>query len=476
MADAATSAPDRIAEAPVGRTVLRLGLPLAIGMSSHALVNLVDLALVGRLGAQAAASAHIASVVNFVPMIVGNGVSVATLAILSQRLGAGDRAGAGAFGRRSMAFMWWFGALVSIATALPAAPCVDSIGTDGAVRADAIHYLVVSNLGCLPMFVLMQATALMRAVGETMVPLALLLFANALNLLLDVVLLFGWREVGIEPVGVAGAAYASVAARTVSAALAVWWLRRPRHPLGIRDAARDRAEPVARPLFEGAWPQAVQIGLRAALVWGLTAIVQRKVGTDGTAALAVTTRLDTLVLFAAIGFASAATTVAGRAVVRGDSRRARSAGVHAGVQALLFGGAIVLGFREFAEPVIRSFLPDAEPPVVAAGVMYLTIAAAAQPFAACALGAMGALHGAGRMLAPLLVDLVGFAGLAAALLLAARLELRAVYLVLVGGAVALALLHLVFVVVGRWPVGRSGPARGGPADGGSGAPSPSPGE
>jgi hypothetical protein len=45
--------------------------------------------------------------------------------------------------------------------------------------------------------------------------------------------------------------------------------------------------------------------------------------------------------------------------------------------------------------------------------------------------------------------------LAAALLLAARLELRAVYLVLVGGAVALASMHVVLVLLGRWPTART---------------------
>ena len=46
-------ADDRLLRAPVGAAVLRLGLPLAFGMASHALVNLVDLALVGQLGPDA---------------------------------------------------------------------------------------------------------------------------------------------------------------------------------------------------------------------------------------------------------------------------------------------------------------------------------------------------------------------------------------------------------------------------------------
>lgn len=440
---------DPLATAPVGRTVLRNGLPLALGMASHASINLVDLALVGRLGAGAAAAAHVASVVNFVPMIVGNAISIAAIGEISRRLGRGADDEARAFARRSLRFALALGLVVSLASALPAAPCVDSIGCEGAVRGDAIHYLVVSNLGCLPMFALMQTTAVMRAAGEVAAPLLLLLFANALNLGLDLVLMFGWPACSVPAVGVVGAAYATVVSRSVAAMLAFAWIARRGHWLQRSSAAGARV-PVAMSLFHGAWPQSVQIGLRAALVWALSAVVQRRLGDDGTAALSITTRLDTLVLFSAMGFASAATAIAGRAVARGDVGRARRAGLHAGVQALAFGGLCVLAFQHWTGPLLGLFLPEAPPPVAEAFAAYLALAATAQPFAACALGAMGAPHGAGAMTAPLVLDAFGFLLLFAAMGLATGGALDSVYAVLVGGSVGVALLHLGLVRLGRW--------------------------
>ncbi|HZT55421.1 MAG TPA: MATE family efflux transporter [Burkholderiaceae bacterium] len=450
MTSSTVTADDRLLRAPVGAAVLRLGLPLAFGMASHALVNLVDLALVGQLGPDAVAAAHVASTINFLPMILGNGISVATLGALSRLLGNGDRAAAAGFARRALWFALWCGALVGVATALPAAPCVDSVGVTGAVRSGAVHYLVVSNLGCLSMFALMQATALMRAAGETLMPIVLLIGANLLNLAFSVVLLFGWPALGIPSVGVAGAAYAAVAARTAAAVVGVLWLLRARHPLRLRGGRGG--PPVAGVLLAGAWPQCLQIGLRAALVWVLTVFVQQKSGDAGVAAIGVTTRLDTMVLFAGVGFASAATTLAGRAVSAGMTDRARAAGLWAGAQALVFGSLLVSLFRWFAVPILHRFLPDAGAPIVDAGVHYLTIAAVAQPLAACALGAMGAVHGAGRMIPPLLVDLVGFCGLGLAMALAARLELDFVYAAMVGGTALVAALHLVLVRAGRWAV------------------------
>ena len=230
------SEPDRILRRGPFLAVLLQGLPLAIGLASHALINLVDLLIIGRLGDDAVQSAHIGSTWNFLPMIVGQCVSTALLAQLSRRLGEGKQRSARAFNVRAQWFMVWLGLFVSVLTALPAVWQVEGTGVVGQVRDDAVHYLVVSNLGCLSMFVMMQTTAAMRAAGEAWMPLALLLGANVLNLGLDIVLLFGWPEFQIPAVGVVGAAYASVASRTLASLVAVWWLRRRSHVLSLRAA------------------------------------------------------------------------------------------------------------------------------------------------------------------------------------------------------------------------------------------------
>ncbi len=431
--------------------VFRMGLPLALGLASHALVNLVDLLLVGRLGEVAVQAAHVASTWNFLPMILGNCVATALLARLARLLGRNERGLARCVHRRAEWFAVWLGVAVSVVSALAAPWMVETTGLSGTVATDALHYLVVSNLGCLPMFVLMQTTAAMRAAGEIAMPLALLVGANLLNLGLDVVLLFGWEPLGIPAVGVAGAAYASVAARAVAAVVAWWWLRDGSHVLSLRAAEHRTGVAVAVPLLHDAWPQIVQIGLRAALVLALTVVVQREHGDAATAALGVATRLDTVILFASLGFANAATVVAGRAVVVGDERTARAAGWWAAVQAGAFGLLVALLLRAFPAEVTALFVPAAPAAMVALVALYFRTAIFAQVLSATTLGAIGAVHGAGRMVAPLVVDLLAFA--VAFLLLAAAAErgLEALYGALVLGMAVTGLLHLAFVALGRWP-------------------------
>jgi putative MATE family efflux protein len=445
---------DRILRRGPFLAVLLQGLPLAFGLASHALVNIVDLLIVGRLGGDAVQSAHIGSMWNFLPMIVGQCVSTALLVQLSRRLGDGEVGKARGFNVRAQWFMVWLGIAVSVLTALLAAWQVDGTGVVGQVRDDAVHYLVVSNLGCLSMFVLMQTTAAMRAVGEAWMPLVLLLGANVLNLGLDIVLLFGWPELSIPAVGVVGAAYASVASRTLAALCAIWWLRRRQHQLSLR---RDRVTgvgSVARPLLKDSWPQAIQIGLRAGTVIALTVLVQREFGDDATVSLGITTRLDSLVLFSSLGFANAATVYAGRAVAAGQHRNARRAGMWAAVQSMVF-GAVFIGLYVYGgDTLVGSFLVDPSARVLEYTAIYFGIAAWGQILGAGALGAIGAVQGAGSMIAPMLVDVGGFAVCAGALWWVALQggELRSFYWALVLGMGVVLLGQLLLVARGRWAV------------------------
>ena len=71
--------------------VLKQGLLLAIGLLSHAMFNIVDLLLIAELDDPAAlAGVHVATNINFLPMIIGNAISAATLSAMSRMIGRGE--------------------------------------------------------------------------------------------------------------------------------------------------------------------------------------------------------------------------------------------------------------------------------------------------------------------------------------------------------------------------------------------------
>ncbi|MEZ5965211.1 MAG: MATE family efflux transporter [Planctomycetota bacterium] len=437
--------------------LLRQGLLLALGMASHASINLVDLWLVGKLGPAAVAGVHVASVVNFIPMIVGNGVSVASIAAMSRALGAGRSEDARRISARAFTWMLLLGAVIGLVLAALSAPCVDLQGATGDARAIGIHYLVVANLGTVSMFALMQTSASMRAAGEVWMPVLLLVGANVVNLALDVLFLFGWERVGVPSLGAPGAAYASVVARSAFGFLGVWWLGRAQHPARI-ERLWLRGGPLGelRQLLLVGLPQSLQMVVRTAVVIALTRVAGALSGQTALTALGVTTRLDTVVLFSAAGFASAGTAMVGHAIGSGDRARARRAANLTAAFAFAVGCAVALVVYAAAPTLLRFFVEGADPAVVEIGTDYLGVAVIGHAFGCYALGATAGVNGAGRTVPPLLLDAsVYLAALPVAMWAATRaIEPGGSLVLLWWGLTAvnavLAVAHAVYVQVGRW--------------------------
>ncbi len=449
------AARDPLLTGPVWWLVLRQGLPMAIAMASHAMFNLVDLWMVGGFGQEAVAGVHCATTISFLPMIVGNGVSVATMAMMAQSLGAGRAEDAARLSSWSQFAMLLAGVALGLVGALLAEPAVEMQFVAGAARRIGVEYLVVTSLGTFPMFGLMQCTASMRANGEAWMPFALLVGANAANLGLNFPLMYGWDALGFEGFGPVGAAWASGLSRLLACGFGLAWLARSSHPLRLVFGGL-RPEPGVLPrILNLALPQSVQMLSRLAPVVMLTGLAGRIAGNPAITALGVTTRLDTMVLFAALGFASAATAVAGHAVGADRPARARSAGRHAGLQALAFGALVIGALAAFAPQLISLFVEDVGRAVLDAGTEYLAIAAWAHPLAAFCIAATGAVNGAGRTVPPMVIDLAGFllvflpAG-AALVAFVPGAQLSALWGIALGTQLVLLVVYAVYVERGRW--------------------------
>lgn len=443
------------AEGSLLGAVLRQGVPLAFGMASHAMFNLVDLALVGRLGGDAVAGAHVATTVNFLLMILGNGVSVATMSLMSRHIGAGRIEEARALSSRSQVWMVLLGLVVGAVGALLAQPSVAMQGVSGEAFRIGVQYLIVSQATTFTMYLVMQTTATMRALGEAAMPVAILVGANVLNLLLDVVLLFGWDAVGIPSFGAVGVVWASAISRLVGGLIGLWWISRRGYPLRFHFVSLRGPLRELKQIVHIGLPQSTQMLVRALAVIALTRIAAELGGRDAVVALGVTTRLDTLVLFSAIGFASVATTLVGQNAGAGRPDRARIAARWSGIAAALFGSALVAVFAIFARPLMALFVENADAGVLDAGALYLRIAALGHPLAAFCIAVTGGVNGRGKVWPPMILDLAGYLGLLlpAAVVVAAMLpgaRLSWIWWVFVGANVAIAFGYWVYLERSSW--------------------------
>jgi putative MATE family efflux protein len=422
------------------REILRLAVPAFLALVAEPLFLLADAAIIGHLGTTELAGLGIAAVV--LQTAVGLCVFLAygTTASVARHLGAGDLRGALTQGVDGLWLAVIIGSVVTVLGVLLTGPLVHLFGTSEEVTGPAATYLRIAFLGTVPLLLMLAATGVLRGLQDTRTPLAVAVGGNALNVVLNLVLVY---PAGL---GIAGSALGSVLAQVASAAVFLVVVGRAarRHdaPLrpdlpGIRAAGRAGVPLVIRTLT-----------LRAALLVTTYAVTLGAVGSRGqevdlaTHQLAMT--LWTFLAFVLDAIAIAAQALTGRSLGAGDVTGTRAttrrmvrwgavSGVATGV--LLAAASPLLGPLFTADADVSDLL-----------VPVLLVAALGQPMAGVVFVLDGVLIGAGdgRYLARAgLVTLVAYAPVATALALASAglVAIWAAFVVVFMGARFVVLVH-----------------------------------
>ncbi len=466
METAPSAGAARLTEEPLLRATVRFGLPLVVAMGLGAVFNLVDLWVVGMLpvpgeALAAVAGVGIASTVNSIFPIIFNGIVNAMLALIARHHGLGNRSRANLAAGQGLVLTLILSVLFGVPPWLFAEPICRALGARGSVVAPASDYLAIMSAGTITMFLLLHVTGAMRAVGNSTVPVLLLVGSNVLNVAFDFWwVLGGW---GVPALGAAGAAWATVASRGLCAALGLALLYRGIGGLRLRRFAWSWG-PILTILKVGI-PSCGQWVVRMAAAGYLFVffpIAAAKSGEDLAAlqaAFSVCVRLDTLALFSGFGWGAAAATIVGQNLGRGLKERAIQAswialGLNMAMM-LLFAGAFVL----FAEPLIGFMGFDqgagSGGDVLRISRTYLTISVSSYVFLAVALVLSQALAGAGATGFPLVLECLVYAVAAWPLGRHAAenadvLGLRGLWLAAVALHLAVAVAYVVWFRLGTW--------------------------
>ena len=226
------------------REILLLALPALGALASEPLYVLVDTAIVGHLGTTQLASLAIAATVLTTAFTIFNFLTYGTTAQVSRLHGAGRDHGAAALGSQALWLALAIGVLLLALLQLTAPAIVSLMGGEGAVADGAVLYLRIAALGS-PLFMLASAAqGFLRGMGDLRTPLLILVAAHVLNVILEVLFVygFGW--------GLAGSAWGTVIAQfgMAGAFFAVQWragLERP-HPDKMRPLMRIGSEIAVR--------------------------------------------------------------------------------------------------------------------------------------------------------------------------------------------------------------------------------------
>jgi len=374
------------------REILRLAVPAFLALVAEPLFLLADAAIVGHLGTPELAGQGIAAVV--LQTVVGLCIFLAygTTASVARHIGAGDRRGALAQGVDGLWLAVGIGVVGTVLGVLLTDSMVGAFGASDEVTGYASTYLRIAFLGLTPVLLMLAATGVLRGLQDTRTPLVVAVVGNVLNVLLNLVLVYGAGPVAGH--GIAGSAVGTVLAQLASAAallaVVVRGARREQASLrpdlpGIRAAARAAVALVIRTLT-----------LRAALLVTTYAVTIGATGHDQRVGLAthqIAITLWTFLAFVLDAIAIAAQAITGRYLGAGDvvgtrevTRRMVQWGAIGGVVCgvLLVAASPFLGLLFTPDPAVRELL-----------VPVLVVAALGQPVAGVVFVLDGVLIGAG---------------------------------------------------------------------------------
>jgi putative MATE family efflux protein len=367
------------------REIARLAIPAFGALVAEPLYVLTDTAIVGHLGTPQLAGLAVASTILLTLHSIFIFLAYGTTAAVSRLLGAGDEREAAHQAVQSLWLAGLIGAAV-VAVGLAASdPLVGAMGATGAVRDNALVYLRISLFGVPALLLVMAGTGYLRGLQDTRTPLVIAVGTGALNLLLEVVLVYGLDQ------GIGASALTTVAAQWVAAAV---YLRRvggagAAHGVdfGPHPASLRRLGAVGRDLLVRT------IALRASLL--VATAVATRMGPVEVAAHQIAFELWSFLAMALDAIAIAGQALVGRVLGAGDARSARGAGRRMIEWGVAFG--VVVGVAVLA---LRTALPHLftdDPEVIALATFVLLWLAVLQPVNAVAFVLDGILIGAGDM-------------------------------------------------------------------------------
>lgn len=391
------------ADKSLDRRILLLAWPVMAEMFLQTLAQMVDMAMVGRLGQAAIAAIGL----SFRPLFVGQaiflGLGVATTALVARFIGAGDKAKATRAAEQSLLTTsvlalalsaFGFFAARQITVFMGAAEDVVGLGTS---------YLQGFSPGLFFLMLATIMTSALRASGDTKTSFYAGAISNIVNVIGNYVLIFG--KFGFPAMGVLGAAIATSFSRVVMAAMLFYALLKGKGGLHLnwRDFASLDWDIISR-LFK--------IGIPAALerfVQSLSMMIHVKIlATLGTTAVAISTlssNVEQLSFMPSIGFAVAASTLVGQSLGAKQPDTAERNGWGAMRLCSYFMGTMGLLFVLIPGVFIRIYTSD--PAVIGPAESVMRIIGLTQLPQAVAFVGSGILRGAGDTKAVLNISILG---------------------------------------------------------------------
>lgn len=386
------------------RPTLRLALPITAGHVGQILLGLTDSIMIGRTGAVPLAASAFGGAVFGVAFLIGIGLLTPVAVRTAEAHGAARPRDAGETLRHGLLLAVVTGVLLAtVLTALSGS--LHWFGQPPEVASAARPYLVIIAWSLLPSLGFLAVKNYYEALHQPWIPLYWVLAGVLLNVGLNWVLIYG--HLGAPALGLAGAGWATLAARCFLLAGLAWHLQRSGTFAATRPvrwfAPLQRSELSAQ--FVQGWPVSLQLFFEASL-FSVSAVFMGWLSTAALAAHQVALNCAATTFMFPLGLSHALAVRLGHARGANHGHLLRVigfGGIGAGAALMTCFGAV---FILAGTTIASGFIDD--PGVVALAARLLVVAGIFQIFDGTQVTAMGALRGLADVRTPTVITFVGY--------------------------------------------------------------------
>ncbi len=386
-------------------SILKYLAPLLLSMLIQQSYQTIDAIIIGQ-GSGSRALGAIDSTYGFIKLLINSSITLTSAAsvLVSKSYGAGDIAKVKSYIRALVLSSFVIGIMISISQFFLTYSICDIMNVPDEMVKDAALYTGIYLGGAVFMMLYNCGASILKSIGNSVFPSNVLMVSSILNVLLDLIFIYGLR------MGVAGVAIATVISQAISAVLVVTKLLKVWSSFESREQDRYRGNSMLesiKDILAFGMPAAVQsILFSFSNIYMQSAI--NRCGTTVVSAWAVCGKLDFMIWIIADALSITAATFIAQNLGAGKRDRASRARNDIVLIFALIVGLISVLLYAFTPVLSRIFIKDRE--VIVRSVMLMRLIA---PFYVTCIGAelfSGILRGYGDSLKPAIFTLVGTVG------------------------------------------------------------------
>jgi len=371
--------------------IWRLAGPIVLGMVSQTLMNLVDTAMVGRLGPAALAATGLGGLLSWMVLGTLSGLHVGVQAVTARRFGEGNTSEAGKTLDNGILIGFLVGSICTMFFSHIFSSLFRFVSNDPAVTIPGSGYIYYRLLSGLPFLIIAAQRGFFNGISQTRLHMRVVLVNNVLNVILNYALIFG--KFGFPRMEAPGAGLATSLATVIGALYFLYISLNPklRQRFGYYQF-RNLDRSISGNIIRLAVPSGLQV-LIAMSGYAIFSMVVARIGTIELAATNVCITVWSMAFLPGAGLGVAASSLIGQKLGEGKPGKAEEYGWESVRLGIIIMGTLGALFIVFPELIFLIFTDDQA--VISAGKIPLRIIGAVQLFDAAGMVLASALQGAG---------------------------------------------------------------------------------